>query len=82
MSLNQNRLINITPVIDIIDNGQTPGTRYLRKRRFRRQRNVNRRNIQLNASINSETLNRITNLPRQITNDSILNQFFNGYPLI
>ena len=47
-----------------------------------RQRNINRtyRRRQPNApSINNqETLNRIANLPQQVTNDPLINQFFNG----
>jgi hypothetical protein len=89
MSSNQNRVINnnpVNPAASVIDNNQTLGMRTLRKRRLRRKRNANRicqRDIQLNASINNEyTLNLIKNLPRQITNDPLLNQFFNGCTFI
>jgi len=76
MTLNQDRPIN-TPVA--INHGRT---RSLRIRRNRQQRGANgiyrRRNIL--STIHNDTLNRIVNFPRQITNDLSINQFFNGYP--
>jgi hypothetical protein len=55
----------------------------IRRQRIKRQRILNRiygRNIRL---INNEdTLRHIENLPRQITDDLLITQFFNGSPFL
>ncbi|CAB5378502.1 unnamed protein product [Rhizophagus irregularis] len=56
-----------------------------RHNQLRRRRIINRsyQRYRRNASINNEdTLNRIANLPRQITNDPLIQQFFNGSSFI
>ncbi|PKY24255.1 hypothetical protein RhiirB3_527081 [Rhizophagus irregularis] len=70
-------------------NNNAGTSRYINQRRhtshisrLRRQRNVSRiyRRHQRNASANNEdTMNRIMNLPPQITNDQSIYQFFNGF---
>lgn len=77
------------------NNDGTFGTRNLRnvyrgRNRFTRQRSINRiyrrrvRRVRPNVSNNNvRTLNQIINLPQQqITNDSLIDQFFNGSPFI
>jgi hypothetical protein len=71
-----------------VNNVETFGTRNLRnphrgRNRLARQRRTNRiyrRRIRSNVSNNNiEILNRITNLPQQqITDDPLIDQFFNG----
>ncbi|GES98170.1 hypothetical protein GLOIN_2v1489642 [Rhizophagus clarus] len=62
-----------------------PSRNTIQRRRHsqvRRQRNINRiyRRYLRNASTNNEdTMNRIMNLPPQITNDPLIYQFFNGF---
>lgn len=76
-------------------NDGTFGTRNLRnvyrgRNRFTRQRSMNRiyrrrvRRVRPNVFNNNvRTLNQIINLPQQqITNDSLIDQFFNGSPFI
>ncbi len=64
---------------------QTPFDNVVIRRRHERRRNRNRtyriRRVQLNVPINNEdtdTLNRIINLPRQFANDPLINNLFNG----
>ena len=77
MSSNNNNII----ITSQINNG---GIRRPGENQLRRQRNASRiyrTYIQfINTPINNkDTLNRIENLPRQITDDNILiHQFFNG----
>ena len=75
MSSNQSRPINVREI------SETRHPRIVSQRRLRRQQRIaDRIYRRLNVSINNEDmLNRITNLSRQITNESLVNQFFNGF---
>ncbi|CAB5387191.1 unnamed protein product [Rhizophagus irregularis] len=91
-------LTNIILTINNTNNTSNDGTfttRNLRnvyrgRNRFTRQRSMNRiyrrrvRRVRPNVSNNNvRTLNQIINLPQQqITNDSLIDQFFNGSPFI
>ncbi len=78
--------IPLNSFVPVINNGGLFGTRSLRninQRRHKRQRNVNRVYQRCVQKINNEdTLNRIENLPTQITNDTLINEFFNGSSFI
>ncbi len=78
MPSNQNR------VFDIFTSARH--TRRVRSVDRRRRRSANRiyeRRVQPLVSVNNEdTLNRITNLPTQITNNLLTYEFFNGSPFI
>ncbi len=67
-------IINNNRILDI-----QPSRRIYQRRRHRKQRNASRMYRECNQLINNEdTLNRIKPLSRQITNDPLIDRFFNG----
>ncbi|RGB34479.1 hypothetical protein C1646_760496 [Rhizophagus diaphanus] len=89
LSLSMEHCFQTTPLTVFRLSINVGTSRYINQRRhtsyigrLRRQRNINRiyRRYQRNASANNEdTMNRIMNLPPQITNDQSIYQFFNGF---
>ena len=75
-------------IFSFIINDGTLGTRPLRRAnqtrrniRHKRQRNANRICQRRVQTINNETtLDRITNLPTQVTSDPLIHEFFSGIP--
>ncbi|GBC08200.1 hypothetical protein RclHR1_07970002 [Rhizophagus clarus] len=70
-------------VLPLINNGGLTGTQTLRNVNQRRRNRLQRNRIRIYRRYNEETLSRIASLPfQQITNDPLINQFFNGTPFI
>jgi len=72
--MSSNRSLN---VFTLNFGAQTPAN-INQRRQNRRERNAYRMYQSRNQSINEDTLNRLSVLPHQITNDPTLDQFFNG----
>ncbi len=77
--MSSNQSLNLT-IND--DNGGTRNIiqRIRQDRRRRRQNRTYQRRVQLIN--NKDTLNRILTLPIQVSNDSLINEFFNGSSFI
>ncbi|RIA98885.1 hypothetical protein C1645_843009 [Glomus cerebriforme] len=81
------RPLTVLPLL-INNVGMRPSRNVNQRRQRRRnqlQRNMNRiyRNqVQYEPINNDDTLKRIANLPLQVTNDPLIDQFFNGTPFI
>jgi hypothetical protein len=50
-----------------------------RQSQLRKQRIANKKNQKPITINNEDTLNRIANIPQQVTNDPLIFQFFNGF---